>query len=274
MIKPSSLAMSCLLLPLVAGCLPPIEGGATQGDDDTTTDDPPGTKARVLFDRDVYPVIDKKCGNAGCHAETETRNGPFVDDVATEGYDRAVGQPKLVGGFTTQAPILTKIGNGHNNVTYSTGELGKIQKWLVKEVEERGTTVDLIAEWSGCLDLSSFVATGMAPAFGDGYTDGGYCKTCHALGEYDHIASDQPAPFFNTLSTKRTYIGQYFTLDASKTKVVVNEDNLRTVAYGLPPHSTHPRFDYENDPEMVVLRDFYDLTATRLAQKLCTSPRF
>jgi hypothetical protein len=273
LVKLSSLSLSCLLLSFAAACLPPIETGDDDLDDDDVVD-PPGTTARQLFDRDVYPVLDKKCGNAGCHSERDIPNSAFVDDVATEGYVRAVADPKLVAGFTAQAPILTKISAGHFS-TYSDGEVTKITKWLAKEVDERGQTRDLLREWSGCMNLSDFIARGMAPATGNALANNaGTCKACHALGEYKHIATDQPGLFFDTITTNRTYLGQYFTVDPSNTKVIVNEENFREVGEALAPHTTHPTFDSIDGEHMIVLRNFYDMTLARFTNKQCDPPRF
>jgi hypothetical protein len=275
-----SSSLSCLLLSFVTGCLPPMgtqrEEGTPDGNPVTPdADNQQGFTARQLFDNNVFSIISAKCNSAACHGETAPVTNPnFVDATATEAYDRATTQPKLVGDYSSAAPILTKIAAGHKGVTYSPQDIGAIGKWLQKEVDERPPQRDLIREWSGCMTLDDFQASNMAQATGNEETNQGRCKTCHALGEYDHVASDQQAAFFQMLTTDRTWLGQYFAVDAMNTTVLVNQVNFDEVGNGLAPHTTHPRFDAQNGQGRVALRDFHARTLVHFNAKTCAPPRF
>src|ERR1700690_369304 len=79
----------------------------------------PGT-AREAFDQDVYPIVSGMC--IGCHGTTAKVAGAdgFVDPVAATAYTTATGFTEVVGDFSPDAPILTKIAAGHQGLTYST----------------------------------------------------------------------------------------------------------------------------------------------------------
>jgi hypothetical protein len=277
--KPVTLLLSCLLLPIaVAGCLPGLEdlpGGGEEEEPDEP--DPPDATARQLFDKNVYPILNDKCSGGGCHGESAPAGNPnFLAAVATQAYDRAIKQPKLVGDFTVASPILTKIAPGHKGRTYTTGEVEKITKWLTKEVAEKGPQRDLMREWSGCMTLEDLQASNLANATGNAYADdGGQCKTCHNLGEYDFVASPVVETMFQKITTDRTWLGQYFAVDSTNTKVEVNEPNFQEVGNALPPlHNTHPEFDPYLGPGMLALRDFHTRTLVRFNAKTCGAPKF
>jgi hypothetical protein len=264
-----------MLLSLVIGCLPSIPEGRDQTTPAPDAADQQGFTARQLFESNVFPIISASCNGAGCHGETAPVTNPnFVDTTEAEAYDRVNGQPKIVGDYSAAAQILTKIAGGHKGVMYSAQDIENIGSWLQKEVEERPPQRDLIREWSGCMTLGDFQLSNMAQATGNEETNQGRCKTCHALGEYDHVASDQEAKFFEWITTERTYLGQYFTIDAANTGVVVNQINFDEVGNALPPHTEHPRFDAQNGQGRVALRDFHARTLVRFNEKTCGAARF
>ena len=120
----------------LVGC---VGGINDMGTGDDTNPPPTSRTARQMFDQDVYTVLKADCG--GCHTATATPltdKTYFVGATADIGYDTATKYTALVSDFSpSDAPILTKIAAGHNNLTYTTDQLGKITTWLNQEVSER-----------------------------------------------------------------------------------------------------------------------------------------
>lgn len=264
----STTIMTAGLLGAVASCLPPVDSGPAATPDGGGP--PPGATARQLFDLNVSAILDR-CGSPACHGESNTANGPFVDDVRADRYDRVVTQPKLVAGFTTGAPILSKIAAGHYGVTYQPNEGAQITTWLAKEVEERGQTRDLLREFSGCITLEDFTSANMA-AWGNNESEQGLCRVCHGLGEEDFIANNNNQLFFERLVPDRIWLSKYFTPDPGNTKIIINMDKLSASGNALPPHITHPEWDSNTGPGIIALRKLYELANARIAAKTCGAP--
>ena len=264
-------------------------------DSPPTTDDPnpdgvggggsgsAADEAKRMYEQDVYPVVQLKC--AGCHTDGQPQGNitGFVGTSIQTAYATAVGYQALVGDFTTNAPLLTKIEGdnkttAHQSIDYSIEEVNKISTWLAQELDARGANTGggqggaenaaqvsarLLAEWSGCMDLARFEAADMREVGNTGSGDGN-CEQCHVVGEQGFVASDQTNPyFFPYITEDKYYLLQYFAVDFSQglpnAKIIINERTLIGVAEGLPPHQAHPDFNYQritNGP----LKAFYDAT--------------
>src|SRR5678815_5749069 len=97
---------------------------------------PPTEAARVLFERDVYPILMAKC--VSCHATTSPSALGFVDLDPTGDYDTIVNTAAVVGDFSAAAaPIITAVEQKHAPVAYTADEHARIVNWLTTEVEER-----------------------------------------------------------------------------------------------------------------------------------------
>jgi hypothetical protein len=272
----------------LVGCVGGIEGN------DIPANPPAGTvgdgagsgaaaqMARSLFDTNVYPIVAAAGRCINCHSSAGAVGNVtgFVAPTATDGYVTAVGYQALVGDWTpTGAPILLKIAAGHNGQTYTADEKTKIAAWLSQELTARASsggttpmpgqespadaTVRLTKEWSGCMTQANFVAANMT-AWGNMRANNSACKTCHANAEYGQIASDAVNPFFQTISTNKYYMAQYFSVDLSQgvatAKVIINTKSFTGVGQGLAPHTEHPRFQLQGSTGLAALQKFYDLT--------------
>lgn len=265
---------------------PPSQGvgGGTSG--------PSAQAARTAFDTNVYPIISAAGRCIACHSSS----GPvgnvtgFVAPAAADGYVTAVGYQALVGDWTPGgAPILTKIAAGHNGQTYSDADKTKITDWLNAELTARASgggnttptpgqespadaTLRLTKQWSGCMTQTNFNTANMV-AWATMRADNSQCQTCHVDGEYGQIATNVATTFFNTISTNKYYMAQYFTVDLSQgvaaAKVIVNTRSFTGVGTDLPPHVEHPRFNPTNNAGMTALNKFYTLTMANLTAGTC-----
>ena len=113
---------------------------------------PEGDSARLLFERDVYPILAEKC--VSCHAIASPSAIGFVDADPAETY----------------AVILESgiaIDQGHAAAAYTADEHARIIDWLSQEAEERQATAPApfadqeVREWSGCMSYDDFVDTDM-----------------------------------------------------------------------------------------------------------------
>jgi len=285
------------LLALIAsaglvGCVGSIDPPILE-DGPGTNPNPSGadlTAAKALFDTTVYSTLNAKCTGTACHSEdaagaTLTR---FVAKDAANGWTIATGYVGLVGNFTSGAPILGKIENGHQNKTYTADEKDKIVKWLAKEVELRngqtntqpqGETLSaaadrVMAQFAGCMALTDFTAANMGPAWANINTNEGQCKRCHVNGESMFIANQDNTTAFGVISTKKMYWLQYFTVDltqgAAAAKVIPNDVSFLGVHARLAPHQGHPTFTYpDNNAGYTARKTFYDKTLANIQAGQC-----
>lgn len=259
----------------------------------TTTNNPTGADlkaAQALFDANVYPIINAKCSGNACHAETAAGSTltRFVATSAGNGWQVATNYVGLVGNFTTSAPILTKIANGHQGTSYTTDEKDKITAWLAKEVELRnGQTTPtptgaetlsqaadrVMSQFAGCMTLADFQATNMAAAWANINSNEGQCKRCHVNGESSFIANADPATAFSVIGSKKMYWLQYFTVDLSQgaaaARVTMNGVSFKGVSNRTAPHLTHPTFAYPNNAGVTALNAFYQRTQANITAGGC-----
>lgn len=282
----------------LAGCVggidtPSVPSSPPPGSVGDGASGPAAAMARSLFETNVYPILAATGRCVQCHSSA----GPvgnvtgFVAPVATDAYVTAVGYQALIGDWTpTGAPILLKIAAGHNGQSYTGDEKAKITAWLTAELSARAgntgnapptqespadATVRLTKEWSGCMTLDNFKAANMT-AWGNMRANNSACKTCHVDGEYGQIASDVAAPFFQTISTNKYYMAQYFSVDLSQgvatAKVIINTKSFTGVGQGLAPHTEHPRFQLQGSTGMAALQKFYDTTMAAKTAGKCGPP--
>ena len=260
---------------------------------------PTARTAREMFDQDVYSIVHGKCG--GCHVASTTQTN-FVGASAAVGYDTATKYTAAVGDFSpSDAPILTKIAAGHQGLTYTTAELGKITNWLNQEVSERtqgavpapdptnpppptqesaaAATTRVLTQWSGCMTLANFNTANMANAWGTMQAQNNEtCEQCHTNGGQGFVASELVSTMYDLITKHRQYMTQYFAVDltggTAGAKVIINTVSFQQVGTGLAPHTEHPRFNPTNNQGMTALQKFYTSTdAARTAvPTLCGTP--
>ena len=270
----------------LVGC---VGGINDMGTGDDTMPPPAARTARQMFDQDVYTVLKADCG--GCHTATATPltdKTYFVGATADIGYDTATKYTALVSDFSpSDAPILTKIAAGHNNLTYTTDQLGKITTWLNQEVSERtqgavpppsppGTpppttesaaeaTTRVLKQWTGCMTLTNFNTANMAQAWGNmNAQNNSTCEECHTSGGQGFVASQLVSSMWNLMSQHRQYLTQYFAVDltggTTAAKVIINTVSFTQVGTGIAPHTEHPRFNPTNNQGMTALKTFFTST--------------
>jgi len=274
----------------LVGCV-----GGIEQPGDTLDPDPGGTggggsgqaavEAKALFESGVYPTISTLC--VGCH-NASGPNGNVTGFVSTElsnAYATATGYQALVGNWTPEgAPIVTKITGAnktpsHQPISFNPDQLDKITQWLNKELEARGATTGgnpdetageatqrLLEEWSGCMTLTNFEAADMRQWGNVNANNAGNCRTCHSKGEYGFVADNQSSFFFQTITTNKYYMLQYFSVDLSMgvpaAKIIVNERSFTGVGTGIAPHQQHGTFNPTNNNGYAALQQFYNTTMT------------
>jgi len=295
----SALLSTFAVMVLAGGCVGSLEttppgGGPNPGGPDAGAVS--ATNAKPEFDQNVYPIVKAKC--IGCHSSAGPSGNVtgFVATDAAQGYVTLTGYTALVGNYTpTSAALLNKISAGHQGITYTADEISKITGWLEKEASLRtGTPVGpdpnpnpespsaatqrLLTQWSGCMSLDNFNQANMADAWGNlNTTNNQKCVNCHVNGAEGFIASNVPEPFFNTISSNKYYMLQYFTVDLTQgtaaAKIIINTVSFDGVSKGQDPHREHPRFNSTQNNGMTALQSFYDLTMARMAAGTCDPAR-
>lgn len=251
--------------------------------------------ARPIFEATVAPILQAKCSAAGCHGGTGTSPLKFLPPSMTEYYDVVTSYDDRVIGYfdKTSAPMIKKIVPGpHYGATYSPAELDAITAWMDAEIEARsggtqpppgtgGTPTpgelskQLIAEWSGCMELATWKAEGVADAWANKGSGEGPCIRCHVNGQASFIATDDDERMFNIIVTNKYFMLSYFApdvTDLANAKMVVNYDSFYRVGNALYPHTEHPQFNPDGTA-MDRLKSFYQKTMDRKLAGLCDPPR-
>lgn len=300
------------LLSLIAtlglvGCVGGIEdpGPTDPGPTDPGPEDPanPGAaaEAKRLYEDNVYDIVKAKC--IACHsaAGPVSNTTGFVDPNKPTAHATVLGYQAAMGDYTfAGAPIVTMITGttktpNHVSLEYTPDEQAKFTAWLEKELEAKvgggptdpqnpptetpaAATVRLMKEWSGCMKLADFTAANMTAWGNVNAGGGGQCKTCHALGEFGHIASNTAEPnFFKYITEDKYYMLQYFSVDLSlgvaQAKVIINTRSFEGVGNRLTPHESHPGFNPLNNNGMEALEEFYGLAMAHKTAGTCDPPR-
>jgi hypothetical protein len=276
---------------------PPGDTPVTPVNPPQDTSNPAGgdlTVPKMKFDQDVYPILKMKCGNAGCHAQEQTAGSitKFVATTATDGWKLASETVALRGNFTSgSAPVLTYVKPGnHKGAVYSAQDEAKIVGWLDAEVAARNgqpstpppmgqetlsqATERVLSKFAGCMTLANFTAANMIAWGNVNAQNNQQCKDCHVTGGEGFIASDTAGLFYETVSSKKYFFLQYFTVDltqgAAAAKVVINRASFIGVSQGLDPHREHPTFNATNNQGMTALTNFYNATMNNAA---CGAPK-
>lgn len=269
-----------MLLFFAVGCVGDIGAGQTPGDDDDGGSNTP-SRGRSTFKSDVHPALGK-CSGGACHDTTGTSGtlSRFYNVDPDTSYNAIVQSPLVVGQFASIAPILSHIAAGHKGVTYTPDEQTKITGWLAIEAMERtsggGSNQPpppdpkvLLREWSGCMSLDNFTTAKMPTAWGNlsGGT-GQKCVNCHGTGLGVVISAD-PNLFFNSMSQQSFFMLKFFAVDTQANKMIVNTSSFKNAS----TMANHPTFDPLNNPGMIALKQFYDLTLARKTGGTCDPPR-
>ncbi|MBE7453676.1 MAG: hypothetical protein HS111_33880 [Kofleriaceae bacterium] len=282
------------------GCVGDLTPVDDDGDDDGTPDaggGGGGGLARQMFERDVFPILQAKCG-AGCHLTTSSSSTPFVATAVGTAYITTVGFDSVVGNFTTTgAAIYSLVVPGpHQARTYTADEQMKVAAWLAQEVSERSggggggdggggggeetpaqATARIISEWSGCLKLEDFQQLDFGGSWANKGSNQGNCEQCHTSGAYGFKANDDNAGMYETLTTNKYYMMSYFAPDISNladAKMVPNFPNFIRVGLRQVPHQEHPSYNTNlNDAAFQRLQQLYDRTMAYKAAGTCGPPR-
>ena len=259
----------------LVGCVGELDGTGGSNWNGAPDPSPTDSVARQMYDSNVYPVLKNHC--SGCHLST----GPvgnvtgFVTPTLTDAHATIIGYTAVVGNFTTAtAPVLLKIQAGHQGITYTSDEIGKITDWLNQELAEKGSggssnetaaaaTQRLMSQWSACMSQTLFDTANMAPAWGNMTANNNQrCASCHATGAEGYIATTDRTFFFDTISQNKYYMLQYFAVDGldnpSTAKIIINTKSFLGVSQGQDPHREHPRFNATDNAGMTALKTFYD----------------
>jgi hypothetical protein len=267
-----------IALVVLAGCVLYFDA---REDDRPPPPDNDGESARIVFERDVYPILAAKCTT--CHATESPAAYGFVDPDPATAYDTVIASG-VAGDFSpTTSPILAVVDLGHAPVAYTIDDRTKIASWLTRETEERQTAPPpppfadpQVREWSGCMAYPDFLSTNMAAAWAGFPTQLGTCESCHASGTGGFLATGDPQQFFTALTQNRSVLLSFFAVDVStgiaNPQIVVNTDRLTAVATATGSYAEHPRFGLDS-PAMAALRTFYELTRQRQAAGICEPPR-
>jgi hypothetical protein len=255
----------------------------------------PGADPSELFNERVAPVLQAQCSAAGCHGGTGTSPLKFLPAEMTGYYDVVVSYDDRVVGYfdKTSAPLIKMVSPGpHYTASYTPAQLADIEAWLDAELEARNTGTDpppggtppltpgeaskqLIAEWSGCMDLTTWNANNVAEEWANLGSGEGPCIRCHVNGQASFIATDDSERMYEVLTTNKYYLLSYFApnvTDVANAKMEINYQAFERVANGEYPHTEHPGFNLDSDA-MVALELFYDATMARKAAGTCDPPR-
>lgn len=131
----------------------------------------------------------------------------------------------------------------------------------------------VLAEWSGCMTLASWQASGMA-GWAQKVTEGAtVCSSCHGEGlARVNTDPDQEAMF--TMNRHEVFITGFFALadDGGALEVVPAYDKLDAVAGGAGDHPTFPTG--EADPAYQALARFHELTRAARDAGTCGPAEF
>jgi hypothetical protein len=120
--------------------------------------------------------------------------------------------------------------------------------------------------WSGCMTLANFQAANMTVAWSTLTTnDNKQCLNCHDQGQYNFIASDEEAVYFEKLSQHSYFLAMYFGVDPVTKQVTVNTASFK----GANAKTGHPKFNADTNQGITALQTFHASTAANTA---CGTP--
>jgi hypothetical protein len=170
-------------------------------------------------------------------------------------------------------------------VTYTAEQRDVIQSWLDAEALERGDgdgdgevdrppSVNVLAEWAGCMRLDDWAATSMGGWANKETEEDGPCSTCHADGLARFFAGVDSSEMF-AMHRYELYIIGFFTVkvDPDGTETVVPAlGKLRRMGRG----NFHPGYatDEEGDAQFASLVEFHRLTMNRKTSGQCGPAEF
>ena len=132
----------------------------------------------------------------------------------------------------------------------------------------------MIREWSGCMTLDHFHLADMATAWGTMAAGNGQaCSSCHGTGFEGFFADRDEMAMFTAITTVQQFLLQYFVPDVPNRKMIINTSVFQAVGTGQPPHQGHPPFNPTNNPGMMALKSFYDVTLLQQQAHTCDPPR-
>ncbi|RMH40873.1 MAG: hypothetical protein D6689_12510 [Deltaproteobacteria bacterium] len=142
------------------------------------------------------------------------------------------------------------------------------------EPDAEPVNVDPLAEWSGCMNLTNWDASGMA-TWADKPTEGGtVCSSCHGDGLARFFANTDDTLMF-TYNRYETFITGFFTIGTRPDGTVDIVPAYAKLDLKGGGANNHPTFAVgDADPYYQALETFYQLTLQRRQAGLCDPPGF
>ncbi len=272
------------------GCVEPIE---TPG---TTNPTLPKTDGEIMFDEDISPKLEDKCG--ACHAGApESTPTKFLGLAgASDNYVKITLDDGVIGGWNPElASLLTKGEHaGGAGPAWGANAEAKIVDWMAQEALDRNIDItppvppvppgppvydarQALAKFSACMsyadwDSSQVYTWANKQALGGNGNDA--CSDCHTDGAGGFAMPNDKVRMFD-MNRQELFIKSFFAAkpldigDLSKGyEIVINEVKLKDKS--TRQGDGHPNYTYAaNDVYVQRLTDFYTKTKARLAT--CTA---
>jgi mono/diheme cytochrome c family protein len=246
---------------LIAGALVALAGCTGLID----TNDGTAREGEQRFSSSVSPMLRSAC--ASCH-EGASSGPAFLGEAGSDDDYLQVMSSRILGNFDpTKALLLTK--GAHSGVTWWTADQqSKITAWLELEARElnEGGSVDVMAEWAGCMTLTNWTESRMGDWAGKQTDQQSTCGGCHADGEYGFFANPTRETMFAQQRTQ-SGISSFFQVSVlgAKPEVVPAFAKLRSKCSGS---QLHPGAAVD-DEYVEYLDRFYHLTRAMLHAGVC-----
>lgn len=190
----------------------------------STTSSGGGTDPQAFFDANVKPILAQAC--ASCHADNpnDATGGPdFLGLTEADYYESLLAESRFVNSAPETSYLLTK--GLHTGPAFSATQYDVVLEWLELEaaaisnggggVFEGPTGEELIQQFSDCMTLDDWVATGMQTVATQPTLNGIPCSSCHQSGTGGNYMTNpntqasieegfykmQPRPFVERLVT-------------------------------------------------------------------------
>lgn len=246
-----------------------------------------GGDAESLFTTTVAPIMRGCAGAPGaCHVGNQAFPPPFLGTgPETEYYTALVGDVAANGNFqAANARLLLKLEAGpHQGLNYTPDQVATITAWLDAELLARnpdGTPppgVNLLAEFSGCMNLEDWEAANMG-AWATKPSSDSVCSACHGGGLSRFFANLDSTKMFEA-NKYEVFIGGFLAVGkdmiTGEPAVVPAEARLVYIGSG-EAGDIHPNFgtNAAQDPYFLSIVQFIQLTEARKVAGGCGPAEF